>query len=52
MVNQRSADDLCYDTEFAAEFFVDGVQELLDEVDMPEDKRAILRVRLAELVDR
>ena len=31
LVDQRSKDDLCYETDFAAEFFTDGVRELLDE---------------------
>jgi thymidylate synthase len=52
MVSQRNSDELCYDTEFATEFFADGVQELLDDPDMPEDKRALLRLRLAELGER
>jgi len=48
-VNQRSKEDLCYDTDFAREFFADGVQELLAEDDMPEAKKAALRARQAEL---
>ncbi|MBN1342521.1 MAG: hypothetical protein JXQ73_07565, partial [Phycisphaerae bacterium] len=52
IVNQRSKDELCYETSFAAEFFVDGVQELLDEKDMPEAKKDIMRRRLAELPGR
>jgi thymidylate synthase len=51
LVNQRSKDELCYESEFAAEFFTDGVQELLDEPDMPEDKRTVLQERLAELAE-
>jgi thymidylate synthase len=49
IVSQRSKDELCYDTDFAREFFSDGVQELLAEDGMPEDKREILRQRQAEL---
>lgn len=48
-VNQRSKEDLCYDTDFAREFFADGVQELLAEDDMPEAKKVALRARQAEL---
>ncbi len=49
IVSQRSKDDLCYDTDFAREFFADGIRELLDEPDMPEAKQAVLRRRADEL---
>ena len=49
LVEQRSSDQLCYEEAFAAEFFADGVRELLAESDMPQDKRETLRRRLAEL---
>ncbi len=49
IISQRARDELCYETDFAAEFFADGVQELLDEDDMPEAKKAILKGRLKEL---
>jgi len=49
LVNRRPKDDLCYETAFAREFFVDGVQELLAESDMPADKQEVLRRRLEEL---
>ena len=49
IVSQRSRKELCYDSDFAAEFLADGVRELLDEPDMPQDKQAILQQRLAEL---
>jgi thymidylate synthase len=49
VVSHRSKDDLCYETAFAREFFIDGVKELLAEADMPQGKQAILRARLKEL---
>jgi thymidylate synthase len=48
-VSHRSREDLCYDTAFAREFFVDGAKELLAEADMPRTKQAILQARLKEL---
>lgn len=49
IVSQRSKDDLCYDTDFAKEFFADGIRELLDEPDMPDAKKSLLRQRADEL---
>jgi len=49
LVTRRRKDDLCYDTAFAREFFIDGVKELLAEADMPPHKRVLLQRRLEEL---
>ena len=48
-VESRSFEDRVYTTDFAREFFVDGCDALLSEDDMPEDKKALIRERKAEL---
>ena len=45
----RDTEDRVYTTEFARDFFVDGCKTLLAEDDMPEDKKELLRERLAAL---
>ena len=48
-VESRRFADRVYTTDFAREFFVDGCDALLGEDDMPEDKKALIRLRKAEL---
>jgi len=38
-----------WDTEFAREMFVEGCDVLLNEADMPENKKELVRRRRAEL---
>ena len=48
-VAARAPQDRYFTTAFALPMFVDGVNELLAEPDMPDDKHAALRDRLAAL---
>jgi len=48
-VESRSPEDRVYTTDFAKVFFIDGCDALLAEDDMPEDKKAIVAQRKAEL---
>ena len=48
-VESRSPEDRVYTTDFAKVFFIDGCDALLAEDDMPEDKKAIVAKRKAEL---
>ncbi|HUS91048.1 MAG TPA: thymidylate synthase [Phycisphaerae bacterium] len=48
-VEGRSPEQRVFTTDFARDFFVDGCDTLLGEADMPEEKRAIIRRRKAEL---
>ena len=45
----RSAEDRVYTSDFARDFFLEGCDSLLAEPDMPEDKKAVVRKRRAEL---
>ena len=45
----RTPEDRCFTTDFAVPMFIDGVNELLAEPDMPDAKRAALRDRLGAL---
>ena len=49
-VAKRAEDQRVFTTDFARDFFVDGCDALLGETDMPEDKKALVRKRKAELV--
>ena len=49
-VARRAEDQRVFTTDFARDFFVDGCDALLGETDMPEDKKALVRKRKAELV--
>jgi thymidylate synthase len=49
-VEQRAEDQRVFTSEFAREFFVEGLDELLGEEDMPEAKKQLLRARHSELV--
>jgi len=42
-VEQRAFEDRVWETAFALPFFVEGIDALLDEPDMPEEKRELLR---------
>lgn len=48
-VANRSPDERVFTTDFARDFFVDGCDTLLAEDDMPDDKKALVRRRRAEL---
>jgi thymidylate synthase len=48
-VNQREADDRVWSSDFAKDFFIDGCRLMLGEEDMPDDRKAMIRKRLAEL---
>jgi len=48
-VETRSLEDRVWDTEFAREMFVEGCDVLLNEADMPENKKELVRRRRAEL---
>jgi thymidylate synthase len=45
----RAPEDRVFTTDFARDFFVDGCDALLAEDDLPDDKRAIVERRKAEL---
>jgi len=49
LVASRSKEDLCYETSFAESFFIDGLNELLAEDDMPSLKKDMVEQRLQEL---
>ena len=46
----RSAEDRYFHSDFCREFFVEGIDELLGENDMPSAKKQLLRARREELV--
>jgi thymidylate synthase len=48
-VSARPESERVYTTSFARDFFIDGCKALLNEPDMPPEKQALVRVRLAEL---
>ncbi len=48
-VETRSPEDRVWDTEFAREMFVEGCDVLLNEAEMPENKKELVRRRRAEL---
>jgi thymidylate synthase len=48
-VANRSPEQRVFTTDFARDFFVDGCDTLLAEDDMPDDKKALVRKRRAEL---
>lgn len=48
-VEKRSPEDRVYTSDFANIFFIDGLDTLLAEPDMPEDKKAIIEKRKNEL---
>jgi len=48
-VAARSEEDRVYTTDFATPFFIEGCDMLLDEEDMPPDKKALVRQRRTEL---
>ena len=48
-LEERPVDERGFTTDFARDFFVDGVDALLAEADMPEAKREALRARKQEL---
>ena len=48
-VASRPVDQRLYTTAFARDMFLDGCDSLLAESDMPEDKKALVRARRAEL---
>ena len=45
----RTPEERVYTTDFARDFFLEGCDSLLAEADMPEDKKALVRARRAEL---
>jgi len=45
----RSQDQRVYTSQFARDFFIEGCDALLAEADMPEDKKALVAARRAEL---
>ncbi|MFA6134014.1 MAG: thymidylate synthase [Phycisphaerae bacterium] len=49
MAASRSPEERVYTSDFARDFFLDGCDSLLAEADMPEDKKAVVRKRRAEL---
>lgn len=49
-IADRSEDERVYDTDFARPFFVDGLDALLTEDDMPQAKKDLVLARRAELV--
>jgi len=51
-VASRSPDQRVFTTDFARDFFVDGCDALLAEDDLPDDKRALVEKRKAELAER
>ena len=48
-VASRPEDQRVYTSDFARDFFIDGCDALLAEPDMPEDKKALVRARKAQL---
>lgn len=48
-VENRSAEDRVYTTDFASQFFVEGCDILLAEPDMPEDKKVLIEKRKSQL---
>jgi len=48
-VSSRAPEDRVFTTDFARDFFLDGCNALLAEDDLPDDKRAIVERRKAEL---
>ncbi len=48
-VESRSPEDRVWDTEFAREMFIEGCDILLNEQDMPETRKELVRKRRAEL---
>lgn len=48
----RSEEDRYFDSAFCREFFVEGIDELLAEEDMPAAKKKILQTRRQELVSK
>ena len=48
-VESRPPEDRVYTTEFARDFFVDGCDALLGEADMPDEKKALVEARKAQL---
>jgi thymidylate synthase len=50
-VARRSVAQRVYTTEFARDSFQEGCDSLLAEADMPEDKKALVRKRRAELTE-
>jgi thymidylate synthase len=49
-VSTRRVEDRVYTRQFAREFFVEGCDALLDEQDMPADKRKLVEQRKSELM--
>ncbi|MGC9453366.1 MAG: thymidylate synthase [Phycisphaerae bacterium] len=49
-IETRPEDQRVFSTDFARDFFVEGLDKLLAEPDMPEDKKPLLRQRREELV--
>lgn len=49
-IQQRSVEDRVYTTDFARDFFLEGLDTLLAEKDMPPDKQALIEQRKAELM--
>ena len=40
----------CFHSDFCREFFVEGIDQLLAEKDMPSDKKVLLQTRREELL--
>jgi len=49
-VSARSPEDRVYTTDFARDFFVEGCDVLLNEPDMPPDKKTLVAKRRSELL--
>ncbi len=50
-LQDRSDEQRYFHSDFCREFFVEGIEQLLAEKDMPSDKRVLLQARLKELVE-
>ena len=48
-IEARTPEERVYTSEFARDFFIDGLDTLLGESDMPADKKAMVQARKAEL---